>query len=162
MTALARPETAMWVVSAEAVDHWAREAEAGAVLTYAHGREFPRIAGAIRVGQLAGRGIVHPFFRRIGREFDFQARLLRRPGRAGDGMRADACDLLRYLREQCRVGHAMPTGAAIAMDLGLRGETHANNLLHRLRRQGVIDWRLAGGRGLEPSRRVLARIEAAA
>jgi len=164
MSALLRPEAALWVVSADHVDRWARSAAAGDVLVYAHGADLPRLAGAVRVRELAVRGIVHPYWRRAENgEFDFLARLLKAapPREARCWLGADARALLDYLREQCRVGDAMPTGAAIAMDLGLRGEGQANNLLHRLKRQGVIDWRLAGG-GPEPSRRVLARMEIAA
>lgn len=163
MTA-ALSRAALWVISAADVDGWARRAPLGDILPYAHAETLPRMAGAVRVGQLADLGIVHPFWRRADGAFDFFARLLKaQPLRpcvrlGGEDVRV----LLDYLRAQCRVGEAMPTGATIAMDLGLLGEGQANNLLYRLRRLGVIDWRFTAGRGLEPSRRVLARMERAA
>lgn len=164
MSARAAPQSAIWVESVEVVDSWARRAKAGDDLIYAHGPDLPRIAGTLRVQQLVGRGIVHPYCRRADGGVDFIARLLRQvPPTRGDAfLGGDARAVLDYLRCNVRPGQSMPTGAAIAMDLGLRSEGQANNLLHRLKRLGLIDWRLASGRNHEPARRVLARMGAIA
>ncbi|SNS53651.1 hypothetical protein SAMN06295912_108137 [Sphingomonas laterariae] len=164
MSGRLRPDTALWVESESTIDAWAAEARRGDEIVYAHGPALPQMAAAIRVRQLAGRGIVHPFQRRDGREFDYVARLLReRPAPKhcrliGSEGRA----VVDYLRRHVRLGEAMPTGTAISIELGLRGDGHANNVLHRLRRCGVIDWQTAPGGCHQPARRVLTRMEMAA
>lgn len=157
------PKDSIWVLRAATVDSWARGAPVGAEIVYAHGPCLPRVGGAIRVSDMATRGIVHPFQRRAGDGHDYVARLLRpawatRRAYAGDVADARARAVMRWLGQHSRPGEPLPTGAAIAEGLGLDSKRHADRLLHRMRRAGLIDWQLAAAGLHEPQRRVLVRM----